>query len=204
LIPLTIDEEIELICIIEQQKLNIFLDTNSILQLGYKFLSDKTKLVFFYMKELANTNSSNLSRPICYASEEYLSIITNSSTKTIKNILLSLKGCDLITEEKDYYIIHEVILESTFKETIDLLLYRKKIVSILSYRITCSNPKLRIEQMYYLIEITQQAKNYPYLRGVYNIYKKRIENIIGSSLTSQNMFDNNKISSDAHHTSLLS
>ena len=204
LIPLTLEEEINLICIIEQQKLSISLDNNSILQSGYAFLTDKTKLVYFYMKEIANTNSISIDRPICYASEEYLSIITKSSIKTIKNSIDSLIKFHLITENKDCYIIHNAILESTFKETVETLIYRKKIISTLSYRVTCNTPKLRIEQIYDLMVLTKQAEELPHLNDVYNLYKKRIINIIGGSSTSQNIPGNSRKSSSAHHTFLLS
>ena len=204
LVTLTLEEEIDLIQTIEQQELNIFIDTNSMLQSGYAFLTDKTKLLYFYMKEIANTNNANITRSICYASEEHLSIVTNSSVKTIKNSINSLFECFLITENKDHYIIHNATLESTFKETIEKLLYRKKIISTLSYRVTCNAPKKRIEQLYDLMFITKQAEESPHLRDVYNFYKKRIEHITGNSLTYQNTHDSNKMFSDSHHISLLS
>ena len=47
LVTLTLEEEIDLIQTIEQQELNIFIDNNSMLQSGYAFLTDKTKLLYF-------------------------------------------------------------------------------------------------------------------------------------------------------------
>jgi len=178
MIALTHEEELNLIELMEMNNISISIDATSLLNFGYQFLTDKAKLTYTYMNSIATHNEATTGKPTCFVSLEYLSVVYNCSLKTQRNIINNLSDCCLITKKVDHFIVHDPVAETTFKETIYKLIYRKEIVSTLSYIDTSINPSSRHNHIKKLYELEKEQKNVPYLTPIFESYENRIKLII--------------------------
>ena len=179
IIPLTTIEINDLSLLLEENEIQIYYEYSTLINLGYRCLSNSEKMVYLYMKNIADTNYNLTKKSICRVKLDYLAIIFDSTIKTQKNNINTLIHYDLISKNKEGYTVYNPIIESSFKETIYKLVYRKKLKTIEKYITLCKNMKERQEYMDDLRFLTKKDEEFPYLKEITTSFNlKRVEKFI--------------------------
>ena len=127
-------------------------DKAAILRYGYKNLSSGDKETYYVLKDLTLLSAQGKSNAFCKVSAEYLAIVLGTSEKSQRRRIDNLESTKLITTTISkrysanlYYVNLEPLPDTTFVETIEKLIMRKKLYALINTMRHSNNAAEKLE-----------------------------------------------------------